>query len=92
MKNETFDLFSISIFTKITLCIKFTIFSLNPIILYASSTKYRLAFKETFELFKKFFFRVFSCFNKSKFLAYERSKTPSFVIGLSSINKGCEGN
>ena len=72
MKNGTFDLFSISIFTTITLCIKFMIFSLNPIILYVSSTEYRLAFKETLESLKKFFFRVFSCFNKSKFLAYER--------------------
>ena len=42
-------------FHVIALCINFMLFSLNPIILYVSSTEYRLGFNETFKKWKNFF-------------------------------------
>ena len=53
------DLYFISTFSVIALCIHFMIYSLNPIILYVSSIEYRLAFIETLELWKNFCCRIF---------------------------------
>ena len=47
-------------FGVITLCMHFMIFSLNPIILYVSSTEYRSAFNATLKLWKNFLGRCCS--------------------------------
>ena len=86
----TGDLYFSLTFNVVTLCVHFMLYSLNPIILYASSTEYRLAFNESFKLWKHFFLRVFSCFKKSKLLNGDHSKTSLSVIALSIINKECE--
>ena len=86
------DLYFPFTFNVVTLCIHFLLFSLNPIILYASSTEYRLAFNANFKLWKHFFLRIFSCFKKSKPLNSDHSKTSFSVITLSVINKECEGS
>ena len=78
-------------FGVVTLCIHFMLFSLNPIILYCSSTEYRSAFNEAFQCWRIFFCRFFSCFKKSKSLTGGRSKT-SCVIALSIVNKRSEGD
>ena len=79
-------------FNVVTLCIHFMLFSLNPVILYASSTEYRLAFNEIFKFWKHVFLRIFSCFKKSKPLNGDHSKMSLSVITLSIINKECKGD
>ena len=81
--KKTLDLYITSIFSVITLCIHFMLYALNPIILYVSSTEYRLAFNETSKLWKNCFCRVFSCFKKSKSLNGDSSNTFPSVIVLS---------
>ena len=79
-------------FSVITLCIYFMIFLLNPLILCVSSTEFRVAFNETLEYWQNFFCRMFFCFNKSKSLTSEPSKTSPVVITLAILNKVCEDN
>ena len=59
------------------------VYALNPVILCISSTGYRLAFKETFKMWKNLFGRTFSCYDKSETLNGERSKRFPSVIVLS---------
>ena len=63
--------------------IYYMVYALNPVILYISSTEYRLAFNDTFKVWKNLFGRTFSCYNKSKSLTEVRSKAFPSVIVLS---------
>ena len=49
-------------FHVIALCLHFILFTLNPIILYISSTEYRSAFNDTFKKWKNLLCRIFRCF------------------------------
>ena len=89
---KTFESYFIVTFSAITLCIHFMIFSLNPIILYASSNEYRLAFNETLEFLQNLFCRIFLYFHKRKSFFAKHLKEPPFVIALSIKNKGCKKN
>ena len=57
--TKTLDSYIIFTFGVVSLCIHFMLYTLNPIILYVSSTEYRLAFNETFNMWKNFFCRIY---------------------------------
>ena len=76
----------------VTASIYYMVYALNPVILYISSTEYRLAFNDTFKVWKNLFGRAFSCCSKSKSLNGNRSKQFPSVIVLSAINKRADEN
>ena len=89
---KTLEPYFIFTFSVITLCMYFMIFSLNPLILYVSSTEFRVVFNETLEFWQNFFCRMFLCFSKSKSFTSEPSKTCPVAITLSIKNNGCKEN
>ena len=67
----------------VTSSIYYMVYALNPVILYISSNEYRLAFNETFKVWKNILGRIFSCCSNGKSLNKKRSKAFPSVIVLS---------